>query len=258
VETARVARGGILWLALGLAFLPVLIDLLRHVAVEPWARYALLFPVLFVRCALRAESRPAPARDGWVWLALGMGVDLLAVAGGSVRLGRPGLALAAVGLCRLFGFARLPVALLTLWAVPVPRIVLDVPSPHLESLVLGVAAGAANLLGAGVVVKGWAAQVGGLEFKLHDYDGGLILLALTSGLGWYAGLMARAGWTGCAWRALLGALAGLPLQILGVTLALGALAWGRPDVGRALLDHGLWLAVALGGIAWAERGVRAS
>ena len=105
--------GWFLWLALIICFSPVLVDLARHLVAEPWALYVLLFPPLLARCAVCEGPDARSVRMGAVLLALSLAVELVAVGGGLVRLGRLGLPLGVIGVSRAFGLLSLRTALLS-------------------------------------------------------------------------------------------------------------------------------------------------
>jgi hypothetical protein len=230
----------------------VLVDLALHIAAEPWARYSLVFPPLFAWCLIHDKVPARAGRDGFAWLALAILLELVAVGGGMTRFARPGLPLAAIGTCRIFGLGPGRTALLALWTIPVPKIVIAFASPGLETTLLRVASAAAGLLGADVGVEGCRAFAAAGQLELTDSDGGLPLAALLSGLGWYASLRCGGSLLACLRRAVAWAVLAIPLQLLGVLAAVTALAMGAPAVGRLLLDHGLWTATAAAGLAWAE------
>jgi hypothetical protein len=58
---------------------------------------------------------------------------------------------------------------------------------------------------------------------------------------------------GCAHRALQWGLLGLPSQVLGTMLAVALLATGHAAAAGALLDPGIWVTVALLGVARSEQ-----
>jgi hypothetical protein len=136
-----------LWLAaiafgLMATFWPVVSDLGRHVVVHPWARGAIVFPLL-VWIAVRAEAAKAGPERRWVlWLALpiALAIELVAVAGDVVRLGRVALVLAAAASLFATGRAGLLTLALTLWLIPLPSAIAGILSPSLESTWAQIAA----------------------------------------------------------------------------------------------------------------------
>jgi hypothetical protein len=235
------------------AFSPVLVNLASHLAAESWARYSLIFPPLLVWCALREREPPRASRDGFLWLALAIPLELLAVGSTMTTLARPGVPLAVIGTCRALGLTSGATALLALWMIPLPKFVSAFASPELETVLLRVAGAAVGLLGGEVSIEPSRAFAAGGELKVAHCDGGLPLAALLSGLGWYASLRAGAGLRACVRGAVTWGLLAFPLQALAVLLAVGMLVLGGPEVGRQLLSHGLWMAAAVAGLAWAER-----
>jgi hypothetical protein len=251
-------RALLLWVALLAGFSPILADLVDHLVAEPWARYVLVFVPLCIVCLARCrEARPRRA-DGFLWIAIAAVAELVAVGGNTMRLARPAFALAVVGLCRAFGLATARAAALCFWLVPVPTVLLNVVSPRLEELWLGVAVAVARATGVDLEVNGPVALAASGTLELERWHDGLPLVALLSGLGWYASLREGSGLTATLRRTLVWGLLGLPLQALAVLVAVAALAGGAPEVGRAFLDHSLWGAVAVVTIARIEWRRRAA
>ena len=242
----------LLWLALGVCFSPVLIDLVQHLAANPWAAYVVIFPPLLARCALRDPPGARSVHTGAALLATGLAIELVAVGGGVVRLGRLGLPVAVVGLSRAFGLLSSRTALLSVWWVPVPHAVISFPSPALETAWLQGAAWPLNLLGANVTVEAGLARAGTLELLLSAAETGIPLAALLSGLGWYAS--ARLGET--LWRCLRGAviwgLLAFPIQTAAVGLALTGLVLGVPSGLPQLFLGLLWIPTAAIGLLASE------
>src|SRR5262245_30971925 len=146
-------RDALLAAALVLALAPVFEEIARHVAMNPWTSYVLGMVPFCVLAFARAE-RTAPRRDGLLWIAAALALELLGLLAGPAQIGRLGVPLAAIGLARLLGRPALPGALLACWLVPIPNALLRAASPELERFFLDVAARLAGLLGADPVVSG--------------------------------------------------------------------------------------------------------
>jgi hypothetical protein len=241
-----------LWVGLLVAFSPTLLDLGRHMAENPWARYAALFPLLFARCALREPRRPMGHRAGSLWIGLGMAVELLGILAGATRIGRLGLALAAVGLCRRFALASWPSLVLLVLAVPVPGTVLDWISPDAENALVRVAGGGLGALGLGIEFEGTRAFYGTQELVLERSDSGGALVPLLAGLSWYHSLLLGTAPRAAALRAGGAALLAIPVQIVAISLALLALPLGAGAAGRVALTHLPWMALTAIGLAITE------
>jgi hypothetical protein len=240
----------VFWIALAAALSPMLADLVRHWLAIPWSRYSVVFPFLLAARIRSEPSRPAPAADGWIWVAAALALELAAVAGGVTRLGRVALPLAVWGGCRLLGWTGPATAALAVFTVPIPHGLNELASPALETGLARAAALAGRLFGAAPqLLDPPELRVGGEALALLPADGGLSIAALLAGLGWHAGLVLREGAAACARRALAWAALGIPLQAAAVTgAALVAAVSGAPAA-RALLSHGVWPAVALAGLA---------
>jgi hypothetical protein len=231
--------------ALLFAFLPVLADLTRHLALSPWARYALLFPVLFVRAARREGGRTAPGRpDAALWIVAGLLIAAVALFLGETRWGRLGLLCAAIGLCRRFGWGSWRSQALLLFAVPVPNTLLRAAQPLAEPLSAV----------AGALVAPLGADVEGLW--LGRYGSGIALAPLLAGLGWYAALLRdlplRAGVRLAAGASVLA----VPLQLLALVAAAVAALFVGNAAARTLLVNAPSLVAAVAGLVLAERGLR--
>jgi hypothetical protein len=247
-------RSAVLWLGVVGAFSPVVVDLLRHCAAEPWAGYALIFAPLLAVCVWQSRGGARASADGYVWLVVGVLIELAAIRADAIRMARPGLALAIIGLCRAFGLASAPASALALWLVPVPSMILALASPDLEIAWARLALPPLGWLGAQLSLDGARVLGPAGVLELRPSDGGLTLLALLSGLGWYASLRAGCEAPAAARRALLWGAGAIPLQALATLLALAALAGRSPELARLLLDSVVWGAVALLAVAWIELG----
>jgi len=247
----------LLWLGLLVAFSPVLVNLVQHLEEEAWARYVLVFPFLLALCIAQDSSRPRASALGYVALTLGILIELVAIGGSTMVYARPALPLAVIGLCAAFGLASTRTALLACWVIPVPHQVLRMVSPELETALLRPVTGLLDAVGAELRLEGSRVLAPAGELEVFDFDGGLTLVALLVGLGWYAGLRRRCGLFGILRRAVLWGALALQLQLLALLLALLALVLGAPSLGRCFLTHVLWVLVAAVGIAWTEIGVKA-
>jgi hypothetical protein len=253
---ARPAAAGLAALALAAALSPVLVELARHLAAEPAARYVLLFPPLFARAAARdlRGGSASRGRGGWLLLGAGLALELLAFGGGMPKLARPALPLAVIGLCRALGLCAPRTALLAIFFVPVPYAACSFASPALERLWFGAAVALLRPAGAEVAIEASrdflfdVAGAGG-SLAVRSWDGGLPLAVLAAGLAWYGSLPA-----GSLRRTGLAALAGLGLQAPIALAAVALLAAGHAGAGAAVRDHAFW-AVALVGLVCAERAV---
>jgi hypothetical protein len=227
------------------AFLPVLIDLARHLAQTPWARYAALFPALAVVCARQERDPLRPARrDAAAFLVAGLLVLLLAHFMGSVRWGRAGAAFAAIGLCRRFGWGTGRSQALWLFAVPLPAAALRLAEP-LARQMLALADACVAPLG-----------IDAAPVAIGRSGSGLALVPLMAGLGWYTALRCRLPLPAALARAALGALLALPTQFAATLLAaLSAPAIGA-EAARSALIHVPWMLVAAAGVGFAERAAR--
>jgi hypothetical protein len=190
-----------------------------------------------------------------------MGVELFAILAGAMRIGRVGLALAAIGLCRRFALASGPSLLLLVLAVPIPSALLGWVSPGAEKALWGVASGGLDALGLGIEFAGTRAFYGTQELVLERFDSGAALVPLLAGLSWYHSLMLGIAARPAAARAAAAALLAFPVQIVAIALALLTLPLGAGAAGRLALTHLPWMVVAAVSLASTElrfrRGGRA-
>ena len=247
----------VLWIALAAALSPLLVDLAAHVVGNRWARGAAIFPLLLAYCAWRDPSPRTPSRDGLVLLVLGVAVAFVDVGGGMPRVGRPGIVLAVLGLARMTGRPSLRCALLALWMIPFPTQIIEALAPGLDAVVANLAAHFATALGVAsrvdashVVALRLIVPAGRLE--LFPGDGGLALAWTFAGLGWFVVVRREAPLAEAARIVVRWMMTAIALQAVTLALACAVALFGRPALGRALLDHFLLVATLLG-LALASR-----
>lgn len=279
------------WLALGVAFSPVVGGMLRDLPPDGAQPTPLVAAVLLIAIARREaaatagaslQSRPsrpsgpsgrsgssepsgpsdpsaASGRSARLralgLLAIGLGLELLGLATDAATLACAGLPFAVIGLAGWLGAPRLPVALLAIWLVPLPVSLLAVTSPELESLWARLAAGLLRAFGLDLEGGGSLLRASGAVLSLSAAEGGATCAHLLACLGWYRGLVPGADWRPPLWSALRWALAA-PLVQLGATLLALVLldARGREAalLGLRLIPVLIAVAVAL---LWPRRGV---
>ena len=246
------------------AFWPVISDLVRHVMTHPWARGAMVFPLL-LWIAVRAEGKGVgPARRWILWLILpaALAIELVAVAGDVVRLGRVAMILAVAA--TLFGTGRVGLGTLglTLWLIPLPSAVAELLSPGLESTWARLAASFAS---SASFVSGPDGPVifteSGVRVVLVPSDGGMASAYAFVGFAWFEGVMRGRSAPALFLRSAGAALLSIPLHVTIVVLATLALVFApMSEASQMLLDHGPWMVlVALGLVlAGRESGVGAA
>jgi hypothetical protein len=256
-DSSRRIHSGAVWIALAVAFLPVLAELVPHLTEARRGRSFLLAPLLLLLCARRGPSQAvAPHRDGLLLLLAAVAFQFIGIASHTALIGRLGLALAVVGMARWHGSPKLSVALLAFGAIPFPGTAIAYTTPWLESLWAGAATQFVQLLGGEIGVSGPLFRSSAGRLELMPPDGGLPLLRVLAELGWYSAV--RHGLSGRALlgRVALGAMLAGPIQLIGVTIAVFLLTFGLADVARVWLDNGLWLAVAACVVWRVERGAQ--
>jgi hypothetical protein len=212
----------------------------------------LVFVPLLAVSVRQSGAGARASASGYLWLLAGVLIELAAIRADVVRMARPGLALAVIGLCRAFGLASVRGSALAFWLIPVPSMILALVSPGLELFWARFALGPLGVLGAEMSLDGTRVLAATGTLELAPSDGGLTLLALLSGLGWYAALRAGCEAPAAARRALAWAAGAIPLQMVAMLLALGALAGGSPELARLMLDSVVWGVTAAVALAWIE------
>jgi len=254
-DSSRRIHSSLQWIALGVAFLPVLAGLVRHLTYVTNQRSFLLAPLLLVLSARRGPSQAvAPHRDGLLLLLLAVTLQFVGIASDTVLFGRLGLALAVVGMARWLGSPKLSVALLAFGAIPVPATAFAYLSPWLESMLAGTAVQFVQIFGVEISASGPLFRSSAGHLELLRSDGGLPLLRVLAELGWYSAVRRNLPGRALLGRIALGAVLVGPIQLIGITIAVFLLTFGLADAARVWLDHGLWLAVAAYVIWRVERG----
>ncbi len=244
------------WLALGAAFSPVLFDLVRSLTAVDRSWGIAVAPILIVLCSRGEPASPRRPRLGSVALVAGVALQILGIAGGAWSVARLGLPVAFCGLALATGRPSLPAAALSLWIVPPPTAATSLVSSWLEAPLARFAAGVWSALGAGLTASGPLLRTpSGAELGIDE--GGLRLAVLLAGMGWYAGVRARAGSAGLLRRALVFGLWAIPGQAVAVLGAAGLLLLGQPALGRHALQSGLPLVAFVLALAWIETRRRA-
>lgn len=243
-----------LWIALALAFSPVALDLGQHFAANPWTRYAVVFPLLFARLALRDERGPRAAIGTW-GIVVALAWEIAATFAGAIRWARHAPILAAVGLCQREGLASWRSRALLLFAVPVPAFAVKLGDRRVASLMGEWAASVGSLGGRSLELVGSTIHAGADEVVVIN-RAWLSLAALLAGLAWYDGALLRrpllvtvamgAGAAALAW----------PIQALGLVAAVGLGLVGASGLAQAWVNDGVWLATALAGVTLSETRLR--
>lgn len=199
----------IIWVVLAAISWPVLVDTAAHVGANTWTWYALAILPLAVLATLAAT--PGPPHGLWAVLgvAVGVGIEVWAIASGAVRIGRFGLAIAVIAVLLLQGRAdRRNVVLLAL-CVPIPSFVVRGVCEPVVALLCRAGAALSNALGAPAFAQGTQVEwsTGVYVFDGSDLGASTALFGLA--LGW-----------------LLAADPDRPpLAVLRVVAAMTALAW---------------------------------
>lgn len=246
----------LLWSLLAAASFPVVSDMAGHMLERGWPAYGAVFWLLLAREVIRppAERRPGHVGERWhhlvgyLLLAVALSIELLVILDRWPRVGRPALAVAALGLSLIRGHPQPGMATLGFLGIPLPSVALAVFSPELERTLGSLAAACVSSLGGTlelIEAGGLGAHLvsNGLVLRLSPGNAGLPLAVLIAGLTWYEGVRRgeplQALLLRCASRALLF----VPVATLGVIVAGTVLAAGHADVAWFVLNHGPWVAI---------------
>ena len=246
--TAFAERSWPLWLALGAAFSPVLVDTGQHLVANPWARYALWFPLLFVRCA-RVDRRGARPLAGMVLIVSGLAIELAAAFAGVIRWGRPGAAIGAIGLTLWQGSGSWRSRVLLFFAVPLPAFLVKAARDWADPLVAWTVdafcgSEACAMLGADLVRDG--------QILLTVDRSWLSSSALLAGLAWYHAILTGRRSTSALTASAFAAVLAWPLHALVLGLGIVLADLGAHAMAQTWADHGLPIAAAACVVAFAE------
>lgn len=256
IRAETISGTAFLWLALGFALSPALVELLRHWANEPWARGSATFVPLFAAAALADRSWRRPRRGGWLLVASALLLVLAIFAGGFARVGRLGIPLAVLGMARALGHPSLAIAAITCFVIPIPFGLTTIFSPGLESAAAHVAHAVAQVCGADWAVSGSTVATAGGSLALAGPDMGLPLAQLLAGLGFCAAVAARDSLSRGLLRMVRWALWAVPAQGLALFGGVVCLALAGADLARAFLDVVPTCAVAAIGVVRLRAGDR--
>ena len=219
------------------ALSPIIFDWGLHLVDTPSARYAALFPVLYL-IGLRRDRTDRIRNDGYWLLAVAIVVVILTVGGGYTRWGRIAVPITAVALARVCGYGTTRGALTMLWFVPLPHLLDSVVWPQLAlfytSLVPGLSV---SPEATSLAIR----SSDGLFFRLPQGDAGLVLMASLTGVRYFAGWQQQESLGRTFSRMIAWGLAALPIQGVSIVLALLLLQSGSPGAAAAWLHSSIWI-----------------
>jgi len=235
--------------------LPTLSDLARHTGEGSFAAYpVLVFASLCMLEIARSPQTPARPLAGFALLAAALGWQFVCANAEWVRFARPGLPIAVAGLSLWLGRAAGRAALLALFAVPAPSLLLDALDAALGAALFSPALRLLALAGSPLALAdGQVSSPSGPALALIPADQGLPLACFAAGLAFRE--LPRGVAAGRALAALLLAAAlGGSLALLASNAALVLLAaTGSESAAHFSLRQLPWL-VALALAAWRARG----
>jgi hypothetical protein len=253
-KTRQWFEEGALWLALLLAFSPTLLGLADHWEARSWPRYSLAFLPLLI-WSVRHDSAKRPLfREGLALIAVAVVGQFLASLAAVTFVARPLAAMAVIGLLLLRGLASPGTAMLALWIVPVPYMVIrDLGCDASAAALCSAAATLLSALGAPIAAVGNSLSVGEGRLSVASPWGGLVLLVHMTGLAWYLSRRRGLGYLATAGSLLAAAALALPIQWIAITLAGALLCAGSARTAGLVLDPGSWLAPLLAAVCLGER-----
>lgn len=127
----------------------------------------------------RAELRPAA---GFGLLALALLWQYLCLSSDGIRFARPALALAVAGLSLFLGRASMRAALMAIFSVPVPSLILEFTSQRFGATVLTPALTLLRMLGRPAVLAEDLLQLPGASLEWIPADTGVALAVFGAGL----------------------------------------------------------------------------
>lgn len=249
-RVANVALG----VPLLLAFSPGLYDLGAHWIANPWSRYSAVFVPLLAWAAWR-ERGAAPLRGlGVSAIAAGMLLQLLAAMSVMPALGRPAVALAAIGFLLLRGLASPGCAALAIFVVPIPYTFTRLlAGDSIARELFRTAERLVGLVGGHVAAGTHQVVSGDASLSVEPWQAGLPVAVAAVGLAWWAFLRAAPSVAQAArWLPAL-VVAAAVAQFLAVVLACLALMAGSGAVAAFVVDTFGWLALSAAVVFGAER-----
>lgn len=226
------------WLGLAALFAlsPILLDWGLHLAQTPSARYAAIFPVLYL-IGLRHDSRAAARKDGYLLLALGVLLVILSVGGGFTRWGRIAVPIILIAMVRLSGVGSIRGALTLLWFVPLPHFIETRAWPELVLFYGETLSQTPPILESARIIL----ETGGGLLELRPSDAGLTLMASLSGISYFAAWQRNESILATGIRMGAAVLLALPIQLLAIFFALKLLQGGLPNAPQLILSATLWV-----------------
>ena len=117
-------ESSIFWIALVIAFSPVVVNLGANLVVSPRAHPTLIAPLLIAFCVARGIGRGVPRQSsGILLLLLGVALEIIGLVGYSWSVARFGLPVAILGIACWTGTMSLTVACLAFWMIPIPDVI---------------------------------------------------------------------------------------------------------------------------------------
>ncbi len=234
------------WIALLVAFSPILVNLVRNASAHPDDRLTLMAPLLLLLAAWQRPVEHAVGRaDGLIAIGIGAAMQLFGLLGGSWSLARLGLPVAALGLARWRGAPSLAVAALLFFAIPLPDTVVRLPSPGLETALARSAGFLLSSLGAPIEVGGATLSAAAGRLNLYAPQGGASLAFAFASFGWYAAVSRGAGIASASFRAALASVAAIPAQWMVVLVTAALLAAGDREAAKLWLREAGWIVLAV-------------
>jgi len=233
------------WLALLVALSPQFFDLAKHLTTNSWAQCSLAFPPLLLRCALMESDRHTPTRWGYLLIVIALALSLLGALGAAelIRFTRYSIPLAILGLALAQGRPSWKVAGLAFWAIPLPSFLMNISSPSLETAGLDLTCIIFGLFSAQCNVSDTTLTSSGEQLVLYPHDGGLLIVALLSGLALYVHIVQRSDLRSLSHSLIRALCFAFPLQWAAILLAAILARLNHAETARLFLSSGLWISI---------------
>jgi len=245
------------WAGAAVALSPTIAHCAELIAGESWPHYVVVAPILLAICLSQGEASRNARPHGWIGagvIAFALALQLVGIAGGSWSIARIGVPLAGVGVALVVGRPPLLPMFLLFWLIPAPNFIVTATTPWGESMLADVAGRIVSTLGADVSASGPLVRVGDAGLELTSAQGGIVTALVLAELGWFSAARdARPSWRAASLRSLLYASAVAVVQPAAVIVAVLLLWCGGSHVAELWMSHGVWLLVAVVGVASIEQ-----
>ena len=168
-------------------FSVTLLDLITHLFLHPWSQYVLAFPPLLTWSIYRQSGHVRSfVRLGLLGIGLSLFLQMVAAKADVLPAARPLLVLVAISFLLMRGIASLRFALLSLWFVPIPHVLVSaLGGAAAASFLFEISVEVLSMLGVDATVQQGVVTSGDHQLRLASIYGGHVALVNMLGLGWF-------------------------------------------------------------------------